>query len=245
MTLCWMPLRGKRAVVYQWQKKEPGDPMFAQLAAELGDACNWGLRLDDLVVIDCDSPEAVKKWAGLCRLEGLEPSPYRLQGRPGRCSYWYRRPTGFDVRAGDMAGDMELKHGPGHQMAVPPSIHPDTGEPYHWLDPEHALEPFSEEPPDDMPEAPADLVDRERGAHQEGDAAAQVDWIGEGRRNEFLTSVGGFLLEHWGLHETALGRALYGVNRMVCRPPVDEAEVRKIAHSVSLYRPGEEIGWQD
>ncbi len=58
--------------------------------------------------------------------------------------------------------------------------------------------------------------------------------VAEGERNAFLTSVGGGM-RYRGADEDEIVVQLRAVNAERCQPPLDDAEVRKIAHSVARY----------
>jgi hypothetical protein len=60
--------------------------------------------------------------------------------------------------------------------------------------------------------------------------------IESGGRNNELTSIGGTMRRR-GLEEEEIAAALLAVNERRCDPPLGEAEVRAIAHSLSGYRP--------
>lgn len=60
--------------------------------------------------------------------------------------------------------------------------------------------------------------------------------IKDGTRNDVLTQIAGALRSK-GLSQTAIEAALLVENNRLCLPPLDEAEVRLIAKSVSRYAP--------
>lgn len=62
--------------------------------------------------------------------------------------------------------------------------------------------------------------------------------IHAGERNDRLARLGG-ALRRYGLGEAALMDCLVAINREHCRPPLDRAEVQKIAASVARYAAGE------
>jgi hypothetical protein len=63
--------------------------------------------------------------------------------------------------------------------------------------------------------------------------------IPEGSRNTTLTSVAGSMRRR-GLGEEAIFAALRIFNQERCTPPLDEAEIRKIAQSIARYEPGDD-----
>ena len=102
----------------------------------------------------------------------LGPSPVRRRGQKGWMGYyrpgsgceglgarlrWYHPDvciTGEDGRRSWPPLVELLLHGT--QSVVPPTIHPDTGQPYHWLTPDT----LEDTPLGDLPELPADPVAR-------------------------------------------------------------------------------------
>lgn len=103
--------------------------------------------------IDTDDPDA------RARIEAVLPvSPVGKRGRRG-VTYFYRgdtnkiRSRAFKI---DGQGIVDLlAHG--KQTVLPPSIHPVTGEPYHWLPGMASLDEVSAT---DLPELPDDIADR-------------------------------------------------------------------------------------
>lgn len=229
-----MPLNGKRVFISRWQKLDPDDPVWQKEAFA---GCNWGLRLDPFLVVDCDSPEAVDRYLAWCDEEGHEPSPYQLVGRRDRRSFWYRRPDPCPVRSGDVAPALEIKTGRGHQCAVPPSVHPDTGLPYLWAN-GVGIFPGDTEPPADMPPPPVDLLVAKMRYLEDDEDLPGFAIIGEGDRNTKMTSFAGHLWA-WGLVEEEVIRGCLWANRRWFHPPLEDAELAKIVRSVtSMPRRG-------
>jgi bifunctional DNA primase/polymerase-like protein/primase-like protein len=224
--------RGKKPLVYRWQALEPESPIWGK-TAEAVPGCNWGLRLDRHLVVDCDSPEAVRWWEA-CGTE----TPYMLQGRPDRRSFWYSLTEECAcLRPGRFMIETDLKFGPGHQMAVPPSIHP-QGHAYAWLGP-----PVDEDAA--PPPAPVDVLVAYQHAHHEVSLGEGWDRLEEGVRDDGLTSFAGFLRRR-GATESALRRALLALNAALCVPRLEDAEVEKIAHSIARRPTGpEDLDWGD
>ena len=73
------------------------------------------------------------------------------------------------------------------------------------------------------------------GSQEYGGAAE--DRIPSGRRNTTLTSLAGSMRRR-GFGEESIAAALLVHNRERCDPPLGEAEVRTIAHSIIRYQPG-------
>jgi putative DNA primase/helicase len=88
-------------------------------------------------------------------------------------------------------------------------------------------------------EIPGWLNERIGAAHRNGTRPESAP-VGErwepGQRNEKLASVAGSMRRR-GCSREAIGAALLEENRRRCDPPLEEAEVRRIAESVARYEP--------
>lgn len=71
-----------------------------------------------------------------------------------------------------------------------------------------------------------------------GSAPVVSDAIPAGQRNATLTSLAGTMRRR-GMGESAIVAALRAENATRCQPPLPEAEIRRIAHSVAGYEPAE------
>lgn len=148
---------------------------------------------------------------------------------PGGAHYYLAHPGG-EVRssAGALGRGLDVKARGGYVVA-PPSIHP-SGRPYIW-----------DEPPDEvplaLPGAPLETQMREAHARRNGDGDARLpEAISEGERNDRLFKFG-CRLRGQGMEADELEDALVAANRR-CRPPLDDAEVRKIAASAASFEMG-------
>lgn len=225
--ICRIPLAkgGKIPLVFRWSTLPPDDESFARVFSE-NPGCNTGVRLDHLVVADCDTPEMVAYW-----LEHGPVTPFQSRGREDRRSFWYRVAPGCEARTVRTPG-LELRGGTGAQCAVPPSIHP-SGRPYVWLDPDH---PVDEEHWDQIPQVDPDeleeLLPRAPGPWTDGNG---WDAVEDGGRDDFLAGVGGYLRSR-GMSESGIFIALRAVNQSVCVPPKSRSDIERIARSMSRYQ---------
>ena len=132
--------------------------------------------------------------------------------------------------AGTDAGTVGLGFGElrgrGSYVVAPPSIHP-SGKTYTWL----------AEPNGRLPALPDGLVPAPR---TNAPAPAIGEEIPSGRRDADLTSLAGTMRRR-GMGEAAILAALRVTNKQQCKPPLPEAAVRKIAHSVARYDPAEKV----
>jgi uncharacterized protein (DUF927 family) len=130
-----------------------------------------------------------------------------------------------------LARGIDLK-GDGGYIVLAPSIHA-SGNRYRWdgVDGREAiLDPA--EPPRWLTEY---ITAARYGGPAEGKAAAGDRWK-EGERNDRLTSMAGAMRRRGDSRE-AMEAALLAENRRRCDPPLQEAEVRRIAESVASYEP--------
>lgn len=186
-----------------------------------------------LVVVDIDGP-----WPfDAARTQELAPGAVSLTPR-GR-HLWFRRPPDRDWRCsvGQLADGVDVRTDGGY-VVVPPSRTARGA--YTWCD---GCE--LREPPHLLPAPPAwlcDLLDHAAGqrrvATQDTSCAAsdQDSAIREGARNTTLTRFAG-AMRRVGMSGEDIAAALLRINASRCKPPLDEAEVRRIAKSVARYAP--------
>jgi Bifunctional DNA primase/polymerase, N-terminal/Primase C terminal 1 (PriCT-1) len=147
----------------------------------------------------------------------LPPTRQVVTPRPGRHIYLQgdvtngrgALPDGIDVR------------GQGGYVLLPPSPHPKGN--YEWRDADLDIAP-----------APAWLLDLLRPQSANGQAPPSEGDIPAQQRNSTLASLAGTMRRR-GFHEAAIAAALIVTNRDRCKPPLGDAEVRKIASSISRY----------
>ncbi|HXJ80795.1 MAG TPA: bifunctional DNA primase/polymerase [Candidatus Methylomirabilis sp.] len=151
-----------------------------------------------------------------------------LTGGGGRhLKFW---PSGLRCSNGKLGDGLDTR-GEGGYIVAAPSVHR-SGRRYV---PEvlHAL--------DEVPLAPlpAWLLAAVNGTDGDGHhtpAPPVEDVIPEGQRNGTLASLAGTMRRR-GMGTSEIAAALLEVNRLRCRPPLAEAEVRAIAESIGRYEP--------
>jgi putative DNA primase/helicase len=228
-----IPLSGKKPLLTAWPQKATTDPntilgFWAQYPyANVGVVTG---KESNLMVLDNDP-----RHGGNDSLRALEakygPLPETVQVITGSGgSHSYLQYPGPDIlnSSGLLAPGLDIKT-EGGQVVAPPSIHPETKQPYAW-DAEHH--------PDDVLVAPAPewLLDEIRNAqnkerkskHEDGDK------IPDGQRNKALTSLGG-KLRRQGASVEEIFAALIALNTSRCVRPLPVAEVRSIAESLGRY----------
>jgi hypothetical protein len=98
---------------------------------------NIGIRLRrGAIGVDADlyKPGAAQAWAGLVsRLGALPDGPMSTSRDDGSGIHWLRVPEDYEA-VGSLPGDCgEVVQWFHRYVVVPPSIHPDTGKPYRWV----------------------------------------------------------------------------------------------------------------
>jgi hypothetical protein len=155
----------------KWCREQPNEATMASWLRMIGNhetglgvACGLGL-----ICIDIDLEEAVDPLLAI-----LPASPVQKKGRKG-ISLFYRGDTekirSKNFRTPERVGLVDLL-AEGKQTVLPPSIHPDTGEPYYWW----TDETLADYRPEELPELPEDI------AEQIGEVLRQFGYDPEGDR---------------------------------------------------------------
>ena len=186
---------------------------------------NIGIAVpSDIVAVDVDGPEGV---------DALQAGGYALPEtatvETGRGHHYLYRTTERLGPKTAVLTKVDLR-GVGSYLVAPPSLHC-GGRQYRWL----------RDMEDGFAEAPAWIGELVRGGGDlEGPARPIPDVIVEGQRNATLTSLAGSMRRR-GAPEPVILAALLEANRLQCRPPLDEHEVRTIAASIGRKPPGDEF----
>lgn len=159
-------LNGKKPIVNDW----PNYPLTD--ISELGSGnigLNHGYSKTCMLDIDHIAAEYALKLAGINLNELLAAAPYKIIGDPDNPPKpLFRLPTGIKITtkqlrwpdpdgrtnnngAPKLVAIFEFRGGPGFQDVLPPSIHPDTQNPYTWVN-------GPPDSPDDIPFIPATLL---------------------------------------------------------------------------------------
>lgn len=191
---------------------------------------NIGIRCDSEsgpIVIDVDGPEGRQQVKKLKISRTLQAT----SGRPNRRHFYFsgsRVPLRRMIKilpGIDMLAD-------GGYVVAPPSIHPDTNKPYRWTNDRKAL-PF-----------PKRIYELIRSEEVNRSAPPLPETIGEGQRDDLLTSLAGTMRRR-GASEEGILAALLEENEHRCVPPLPEKQVRKIAKSIARKQPSIEYTQED
>lgn len=191
---------------------------FIVLDVDLHPGCDGNETLEDLGAQNGRLPDTVESITG-------SGGRHILFAHPG---YEVRNKTGFaaglDVRAD------------GGYIVAPPSMH-GSGKEYEW---EASSNP-DDVPLAEIPEWLLKMITDKPPAETDKHAASDDEVILKGSRNSSLASIAG-KLRRSGLLQDAIEAALLKVNETQCNPPLSQAEVKKIAQSISRYKPAENAG---
>ncbi|MBX3449555.1 MAG: DUF3987 domain-containing protein [Planctomycetaceae bacterium] len=214
------------------------DGQIADWWEERPDA-NLGLSTDGSVVIDCDPvDDQTNPWL-IENLERLTESCGASAETPrGGRHFYYRAPEGSDFRnsSGRIAPGIDVRANGGY-VVLPPSWVIDPKKRinggYRWVQ-------ELNRPPEDLPEPPPWLLELlvEKPAAAAPSVNENAEVIPEGQRNDSLARFAG-ALRGVGMDEEEIRVSLRSTNAKRCRPPLDDDEVDRIAHSICRYRPSE------
>ena len=188
--------------------------------------------MSGIVVIDVDHRPGIDGDESVLELQhqlGLLPDTVEVKTGGGGRHMYFKWP-GHSVRSRNpIAEGLDCKADGGSAIA-PPSIH-ESGQRYEWEGDSH---------PDDV--EVADLPQRwvrfltGELESERKKATSLPDVIRKGGRNETLTSLAGTMRRR-GAGKEAILAALLEENSARCDPPLEEAEVSRIAASVARYAP--------
>ncbi len=213
---------GKHPVSYGWQRASTRD------ADRIRDwewrNRNIGVHAKDWFIVDCDSIQAEERFAEYCDEEDTNDRTYCV--RTGKGIHFYYQDErlsgpkvgvseGIDIRAG-----ASYVLGPGSRHA--------NGTWYEVVSP-------------GVPIPAADWMytwakgRRSDGAEEYDNALARTE-VGEGGRDNYLTSVAG-VFRRRGAEEQELLAVLRLRNAAVCRPPLPDDDLVRIARSIAEKTP--------
>jgi hypothetical protein len=192
-----------------------------------------------LVAFDVDGDNGM---AELQRIsDGNLPPTWEFTRGPSSRRILYRIPKGVTFKTTTLktgSGHEELRFmARGSQTVMPPSRHA-AGERYLWVEDHGPGEIDPAFAPPWVIRLYQDVTTNGvNGVYHVHEHAKPIDdAIGNGRRNNTLTSLAGTMRRR-GAGEEAIYAALVIENQARCRPPLADADVRKIAKSIARYAP--------
>ncbi len=181
-----------------------------------------------LAVLDIDPRhQGDATLAALIEEFGQLPTTPQAQTGGNGSHYFFRVPMGLQGGNGLLEG-IDLKAEGGYVVAAP-SVHISGGV-YTWLEGLNLEQQALADVPNWLLEA---LKTKQSSKPKTPQTEERII---EGSRNASLTSIAGTLWRR-DLNCTTLENALLVINRNQCVPPLEDAEVRRIAQSVSSYTP--------
>ncbi len=224
------------------KSKAPPPPKWQKLTCEehakrlANHEGNIGYRLDEICVIDPDNAAAVSR---LSELEAKGELPLTVtsltwQGRPHR---FYRLPAS-PIKPLDINRDgirCELRTASTQYVLAPPSVVQKDGRSgkYRWMNGRGPADIELATLPIELYHKLAKAAEHHKPNKPQGAPPAPLT---EGNRNSRLCSIAG-ALRRQGLSPPTIEQTLLKVNDEQCDPPLEQAEVKKIASSVGRYAP--------
>jgi hypothetical protein len=187
-------------------------------------------RASGVVILDVDGPEGHAALAALCG--GKIPDAPMVRTSGDKFHVYFRYPS--DRKVGRWIGfrpTLDVLGDRGY-AAVPPTVHPETGKPYEWLEEGR------------LPDLPGAI----REANRKPDDASSDDERGvfrlpevipEGERDDTLFRYACSLRSR-GIEERQILDELQAANATRCRPPLDETQLTKLARQAARYPAGME-----
>jgi len=187
---------------------------------------NIGIATERLLVLDFDPGSG--GWPQPAEAIDFAGCPIQTTPRGGR-HVVYRAPAGrrFSCSTGKLAEHVDVRADGGY-IVVAPSRHDHRA--YQWQNPLEAR--------DALPEPPTWLLTTldATGKNRTPASVATANVFEPGVRNDRLMSIGG-QLRNLGFSHGEIAGALHEVNLERCRPPLDRAEVDRIAANLGRYTP--------
>lgn len=235
---------GKHPRLRAWQSHATRDPAQVRTWWDLWPDANVGMPtglVSGVVVLDVDPRSGGEESLALLeRTHGRLPATISVTTGSGGRHLFFQLPTPPPGNT-SLATGLDVR-GEGGQVAAVGSRHV-SGQRYAWI-PGYA--------PGEIPGAPVPAPEwlvallttptPVAGSTSPGSLSTATEApIIQGNRNRNLTQLAGAMRAR-GTSEATLLAALLAENQTRCRPPLPEAEVRKIAASVARYKPSET--WQ-
>jgi putative DNA primase/helicase len=177
-----------------------------------------------VLVLDVDGPEGEAE----LRKHGHPPTPM-VRTASGGLHLYFKHPRDEVKTRIRVAPGLDVKASGGYVVA-PPTIG-ENGNPYEWIvSPEEA----------ELADPPEWLMAALRSRRFKSPAGPVGERIPKGERNKVLASIAGTMRRR-GMGEAEILAALQVANEQRCEPPLEAAEVAKIAASVARYEPAGDV----
>ena len=180
--------------------------------------------LSGIMVIDCDSPEATKRFTS--DYPEVKDTLQVKTGRSGGCHFYFKHEEGIRNSVGNLLGPGIDVRAEGGLVIMPPSVH-ENGKRYKFINDKH---------PALLPEKLKKrlLQDPIRRFSRSTDESKPGNSFKDKGRNNFLTSLAGTMRRR-GMAEDSILAGLLEENAIKCSPPLSNDEVKRTAESVAKY----------
>ena len=220
--------RDKNPLLKDWPRRASCDAGVISRWAQKYERCNWGVATgpeSGVFAIDIDGESGEESFSALVDQHGVWTETLSATTARGR-HFYFDWPASGTIRnsAGKLGAGIDVR-GDGGYCVIPPSTHP-SGARYEW-----ATENLRTSP------ATGWLLERITSAARPAIEASEIGALPQGRRNDGLARLAG-AMRRKGASLAEIETALLEHNVRRCRPPLLDAEVRKIAASVSRYAVG-------
>lgn len=219
---------GKTPLIQDWPRRASCDADVIRRWSQKHANCNWGVACgaeSGVWVLDVDGELGSASLRSLVERHGSDWTKTLTAKTGTGLHLYFKNPAGIVIRtrAGKLGVGLDIR-GTGGYAICPPSTHP-SGARYEWVS---ELAPAS---------APAWLLEMVTSAARPVVHTSGIGILPEGSRNDGLMRLAGAMRRR-GATTAEIETALLEHNGRRCRPPMLDAEVRKIAASVSRYPPG-------
>ncbi len=208
-----------------WWKKWPNanvgiacDSQTGPIVVDIDGPSGWAM-IEDLAIVDTRQATSGKKTKRHLYFDPLlDGTEIRRMIRP------------FGPKGGKIALDIL---GDGGYVVAPPSVHPETGRRYQWV---------SKRPMTRLPKVLLRMLNEQQ---QEPNGKKSIadplpDTIGEGERDNLLTSLAGSMRRR-NASPSAILAALREENERRVDPPLPDKDLRRIAKSIGSKEPAETL----
>lgn len=181
-------------------------------------------QVNSLLVVDIDGPEG-QAWLARQNWDAT----FTVETSPGHLQLWFMQPKGVITKctAGQIAEGVDI-FGDGGYVIGPFSLHHETRRPYTPLS-------FTRNRID----APASLLalTKANGNAPPFSPPIEGDVIPKGQRHRTMVSFAGSMRAR-GLSASAILASLRAVNLQHCKPPLDDADVERVARDIGKKPAG-------
>jgi len=219
--------RGKTPLIRDWPRRASCDADVIRRWAKKHERCNWAVTtgpVSGIFVIDVDGECGEESFCSLVEQHGTWSTTLTAITARGQ-HFYFDWPASGAIRnsTGKLGAGLDVR-GAGGYCIVPPSTHP-SGAIYEWTTNSQVAS------------APDWLLESITSTARPILDSREIGILLDGHRNDGLCRFAG-ALRRKGKNQSEIEAQLLAANLRRCRPPLDLAEVSKIAASVARYPVG-------